>query len=463
MDDVFDYRTASQGEILAKAAELEGRLLGSIPGARFTAATGGKGRAEAGHAIEKHFGIPPNSSPEPDFPGAGIELKAVPLRLTTKGLGVKERTVISIIDYMALPEQTWMTASVRKKLKILFVFFEHMDDRPKSTFPIREVLLWEPDVRTDALLRADWERVSRKVRQGRAHELSESDGSIMGPCTKSVNRLSRRPQPFGDQLAKPRAWALKPSFIWRLYQAMAKPTPAESLLEDLGLSAAEQFEARLLDRFSPFVGRTVEDVGAELEVPPSDAKSYSAAVVRRVFGAKGFRTKIVEFEEMGLTPRITRVRDDLMPYEALSFPAFRYYPLQDETWEDSDLLARVEYMLLVPVHGETKSTPQKDCTLGVPVFWRPSAEELDLIRREWEIFRLQIRERSADNLTPASQTVAIHVRPHSRDARDTDDAPGIGPVVKKSFWLNKSFVRKILRGGTERSAQRRRPAFPSQS
>ncbi|MBA3363504.1 MAG: hypothetical protein H0T07_03755, partial [Actinobacteria bacterium] len=155
MDDVFDYRTASEGEILAKAAELEGRLLGSIPGARFTAATGGAGRAEAGHAIESHFGIPKNPSPLPDFPRAGIELKAVPLRLTGRGLGVKERTVISIIDYMTMPEQTWATASVRKKLKILFVFFEHFDQQPKSMFPIREILLWEPDLRTDALLRAD--------------------------------------------------------------------------------------------------------------------------------------------------------------------------------------------------------------------------------------------------------------------------------------------------------------------
>ena len=119
-------------------------------------------------------------------------------------------------------------------------------------------------------------------------------------------------------------------------------------------------------------------------MPPSDAKSYAASVVRRIFGARGFRTRILEFEEMGLTPRITRVRDDLMPYESLSFPAFRYHSLLEETWEDSDLLARIEYMLLVPVHGQTKGTPQKDCTLGVPVFWRPSAAELDLIRREWE-------------------------------------------------------------------------------
>lgn len=454
MADALDYSSASEEEILKKARELRGKRLGDIPYATFEALTGGTGRGEVGHAIEAFFGIPQNSLSMPDFPGAGIELKVVPLRRTGRGLGVKERTVISLIDYMSLPDESWAAASVRKKLKILFVFFEHIDEQPKPTFPIREVLLWEPDARTDALLRADWERVFTKVRQGRAHELSESDGAIMGPCTKSATGLARRAQPFGNQPAKPRAWALKPSFTWRLYQAITKPMSAESLLEDLGLNAAEDFEARLLDRFSPFVGRTVEDVGVELAVPPSDAKSYSAAVVRRVFGAKGFRTKIVEFEEMGLTPRTTRVRDDLMPYESLSFPAFRYYPLLEESWEDSDLLARIEYMLFVPVHGQTKSTPQKDCTLGVPVFWHPSAAELELIRREWEIFRLEIREGKADHLTPASQTKAIHVRPHSRDGRDTDDAPAVGPVVRKSFWLNRPFVQDILQKGSATAKER---------
>ena len=52
----------------------------------------------------------------------------------------------------------------------------------------------------------------------------------------------------------------------------------------------------------------------------------------------------------------------------------------------------------------------------------------------------------ADRLTPASETVAIHVRPHARNASDTDDAPGVGPLVKKSFWLNQPFVQSILRG-----------------
>jgi DNA mismatch repair protein MutH len=444
MSNAFNYKTATSEEILAKARELEGRVLGSLPGASFTAVSGGLGRAEVGHAIEAHFGIPRNSLPLPDFPEAGIELKVVPLRRSGRGLGVKERTVISQIDYGKLMDETWSTASVRTKLKILFVFFEHIDGRPKSTFPIRRVHLWEPDDLTNALIRADWERVFAKVRQGRAHELSESDGSLMGPCTKGATGASRRSQPFGSEPARPRAWALKPFFTLSLYRAIANPAPAESLIENLS-AAPDRLEAAVLDRFRPYLGMTVGETADILEVAPSDAKSYAASVARRIYGAMSFKTRIREFDEMGLTPRITRVDADLMPYEATSFPAFRYGALVQEEWDDSDLLARIEYMLFIPVQGRRKDTSQDECTFGRPVFWRPTPEDLELIRREWEIYRLEIERGLAKVLTPASETVAIHVRPHARDARDTDDAPIVGPVVKKSFWLNRSYVQRILR------------------
>jgi DNA mismatch repair endonuclease MutH len=444
MSNGFDYRTATPSEILSKARELEGRLLGTLPGAAFTAAEGARGRAEVGHAIESHFGIPRNSSPLPDFPGAGIELKVVPLRRTGRGLGVKERTVISQIDYRKLIEQTWATASVRKKLEILFVFFEHIDGMPKASFPVRRVHLWKPDELTNALIRADWERVFAKVRQGRAHELSESDGSLMGPCTKGATGASRRTQPFGSEPARPRAWALKPYFTRSLYRAVANPAPTESLLHNLSADP-RHLEDTVLDRFRPYLGMSVAEVANRLDIEASESKSYAAAVVRMIYGAKGFRTRIREFEEMGLTPRITRVDADLMPYEATSFPAFRYRTVVSEEWEDSDLLARIEYMLFIPIQGRRKDTPPSDCTLGRPVFWRPSTDELALIKREWEIYRLEIERGLAKELTPASETVAIHVRPHARDSRDTDEAPRVGSVVKKSFWLNRPYVQRILR------------------
>jgi DNA mismatch repair protein MutH len=103
-------------------------------------------------------------------------------------------------------------------------------------------------------------------------------------------------------------------------------------------------------------------------------------------------------------------------------------------------------MLIVPLHGARKGTPQADCTFGTPRFWRPSADTLELIRRECELYRIEIEQGKAEHLSPASETIAIHVRPHARNRLDTDEAPGVGQVIKKSFWLNIPFVQAILRG-----------------
>ncbi|MGZ8625774.1 MAG: MutH/Sau3AI family endonuclease, partial [Actinomycetota bacterium] len=110
----FDYRTATEAEILQRADLLEGLRLGDIPGATFTATDPRRGRQEVGWAVEAWFGIPPNAIPGPDFPGAGIELKTIPLvRGVGRQLRVKERTVISLIDYLHLAEESWDSATVR--------------------------------------------------------------------------------------------------------------------------------------------------------------------------------------------------------------------------------------------------------------------------------------------------------------------------------------------------------------
>jgi DNA mismatch repair protein MutH len=68
----FDPNTASEEEILQRAAALEGMRVGDIRGARFHAIEARHGKGEVGHAIEAYFGIPPNPIGLPDFRAAGI-------------------------------------------------------------------------------------------------------------------------------------------------------------------------------------------------------------------------------------------------------------------------------------------------------------------------------------------------------------------------------------------------------
>ena len=148
------------------------------------------------------------------------------------------------------------------------------------------------------------------------------------------------------------------------------------------------------------------------------------------------------------SPRVSPFGD---PYEAVSFPAFRNLELVEEEWEDSLLLAQLEHLLFAPVIGERRETRQGACRLAQPVYWRASAEQLAAIEVEWTRVRNQIRRGEARKLPVSSKTRYIHVRPHGKDATDTDALPDGTRQVKKSFWLNKTLVAEILQSS---------PAYP---
>lgn len=53
----------------------------------------------------------------------------------------------------------------------------------------------------------------RKSETEKAHELSEGDTLYLGAAPKAATSKDRRKQPFSDELAKPRAFAFKNSYM----------------------------------------------------------------------------------------------------------------------------------------------------------------------------------------------------------------------------------------------------------
>src|SRR5438552_10406230 len=334
--DPFNYRSASEAEIVARANRLPGKTLGDLGASGLSPLPYVQAKREVGQAVESFFGIPPNPNPEPDFPAAGIELKVVPLiRPTRKTLRVKERTFLSMIDYGSLIKETWETAKVRKKLDLLLVYYEHLENQPRVEFPVLRVIRWTPSGGVEELLRQDWERAQRKVMMGRAHELSESDGLIMGPSTKGVGRGQTRPQPLSDIQAVPRAWALKPAFTQNLFFDAAAHDE-EALVETSGLQ-------EMLNRYSRWVGERLGSVAISVGIPSTQAegKHWKSRVVRAALAESTTEGSVNALDKRGVTVRVPWVNSDYMPYEGISFPAFRHQQLIEEDWEDSLLLSYI--------------------------------------------------------------------------------------------------------------------------
>lgn len=176
------------------------------------------GKGAIGTVIEESwFGYTPNSESEPDFPEAGVELKVTPYLRGKKGIRAKERLVCNIINYMEEYDKTFQTSAFWHKCNtMLLMSYEHLADRPKGDFRIDEAVLFSFPEEDLSIIEHDWETIMKKVRSGRAHELSEGDTFYLAACTKGANASSVRPQPFSEIPAKQRAYSLKSSYMTQI-------------------------------------------------------------------------------------------------------------------------------------------------------------------------------------------------------------------------------------------------------
>lgn len=442
----LEPRTARESEILARADLLPGRSLGELSDAPVTGeASSAANKGAAGAVIERWFGITANSEQAPDFEAAGIELKVCPLVMDdTRPRRIKERTSVTMIDFMQLDTETWATASVRPKLeRVLFVFYEWRPDVPVRDFRVRAVRLWSPPEWMQPYLERDWHAVWTKNHEGRAHQISEGDGALLGAATKGATGATR-PQPHSTEVAASRAWSLKPKLTWTIFEATQGAANADHLLAELRASDPLDLVDLLLARLDRFVGRTVREVAAAIGFEPSEAsRDRAAQVIRRAMGipARGLPASLTA---LGLEIRTVPVDDGAMPYEATAFPAFDHRELVGEEWQDSDLLAHVQHLIFVPLHRERREVELLDQRLCRPVQWSPDQEALRAMRLEWERYRDLVASGGADRLPTEAETSCVHVRTKGRDARDVVEAPGGLRVARKAFYLNREFVREIV-------------------
>lgn len=393
-----------------------------------------------GRALEHYFGIPPNNAARPDFPEAGVELKTVPLAPYKDGLGgyrIKERTKVCAINFQKLLEQTWKTSDARHKLeKVLFVFI--LPGKTPRGSRVEKVLLWDISTDYEPTFESDWCKVYDKVAVGLAHCISEGDGKYLGASTAGAGGGKTFPQPKSSIPAKMRAFSLKPPFTRIIYLT-------ESIRDNLHLGPQPPLEAAVLRQLHSYAGRRISDLAAKFEVPRTRSYHYCARVIRRALGAKHGDATFKELHEAGIQVKSAKIGPKGIPFEAMSFPAFKYDELVKEDWETSSFRKTLQNLLIVPMTGGPKGMGGDHLRiLGKAFFWHPTPAEWDVIRREWEHFVGQIRTGKAKELTTASKTEIIHVRPHAEDSSDTDMAPVVGPVVKKCFWLNKPYIAKIV-------------------
>jgi DNA mismatch repair protein MutH len=441
------------------------RLYGMSKGLPKTTHKGGIGRV-----VEEYFGFRhQDNNPAPDFARCDTELKTLPLLKTKAGFRVKERTIISMIDFKGLPGQTWLTSSVRRKLtRVLFVFVEwDMADQFGST--VHEAENWEPSESDLAFFEADWRYTWRMVCCGQADLISEADALFLAPCRKGVGQgKDLRPQPNSPILANSRAFSLKPAFTTETFKEIIEGKRFQSVvseilprIRDRGFREVEQ---RLMDSMRPLVGKTLGEVGTLLRIDLSGGKDRAARIVRRVLGSIDLTSEIREFLQAGSQIKTLSLSGgDGRAFESVSFPAADLERLVIDSWEDSQLRQDLSRVLFVPTYRSERRASPTERTLGQPFFWTPTEEQWEVIEREWTDYKQQVADgraryepvestgRRRSLLKHESETKIIHMRPHGANAADEVRNPQGMPVTRQCFWLNHSFVAKLAEESSRRN------------
>lgn len=428
------YDPTSARSIIEYAKRLEGHTLREMSDAP-ELQDPHKRKGAFGNAVEEYyFKYALNSDSAPDFAEAGLELKATPLKRTKKGeLVAKERLVLTMIDYMTVPAETFENSHLLDKAgDILFIFYIFEPAANPVDYKVELAERWHIPTEDLPQLKKDWETVVNKIRAGHAEDISGSDTLYLEACTKAKDGTVRRKQPFSDVPAKPRAWALKASYMTGVERQLLNKSQVirrETGEEQLSLLAL------IRKRFEPYFGMTQQELMSAFGI--SNSKDVCARITKRILGVNE-NDEVSELEKANAKPKTLRLKASGRPKEALSFPAFDYFELEKTDFKHSDFSVQLDQLYLFVIYREQDDGKY---ALAHICFWRMPERDLGEAKRCYDQMRQNVHEGRAEDSVKSSENRCCHVRPHGRDSHDTKPQPHGTPVVKKCFWLNQSYLQ----------------------
>lgn len=426
-----------------------------------------------GNLIEEcFFGYKANSNPEPDFPLAGVELKVTPYKVNSGKYTAKERLVLTMIDYFSVVNELSFESSHlwKKSQLLLLVWYLYQKEHNTLDNIIGFVRLFSPPPADLQIIRSDYNKIIQKIRDGKAHELSEGDTLYLGACTKSATSADRRKQPYSTEPAKPRAFSFKNKYMTYVLNHYIRPgvTTYEPIIKD-GSSATE-FEKYVVDKISEYKGLDKSALLDRLNIPAEQrkAKNIMSVLAFRMLGVKSNQAE--EFEKAAISVKTIRINKNGKIKENMSFPPFKFDELANEEWEDStfgNMLRETKFFFVV-----YKENAAGDYLLTGCQFWNMPYNDIETdVKKVWETTRdivkngqitISIENNKVKNNFPnQSDDRVSHVRPHGLNRNDmyylpygtkltvkeTDgsfDWPDVTKYTKQCFWLNNSYILEQL-------------------
>lgn len=430
-----------------------------------------------GNLIEKeYFGYEPNSSPEPDFPKAGVELKVSPYEKNKNGkLKAGERLVLGMISFEEPLEDDFYDSHAWQKCKLILLIYYFRNKALESNllYPIDYAALFTPPEEDLKIIEDDYKIIYEKIASGRAHELSEGDTMYLGACTKgSTAEKSTVPQFYGEHIpARKRAFCFKNSYMtYVLNNYIVKNVKtydrAESIISDERELENKTFEDYIVTKINRYVGKSDKELCVLFEREYNNNKAQWSDLAYRMLGIKSNRAE--EFIKAGIKVKSVRIEENGNIKESWPLPVFNYKQIIEEEWEDSDLfneLSETKYLLVVYKKKEDVyyfagaklwNMPYSDIDNQVRFVWEKTVEVIK------EGVQLTVKDgKVSNNFSGMKDNPVAHVRPHATHTyydlgnetiigngsrtHDANELPDGRWMTNHSFWINKSYLMDLVK------------------
>lgn len=445
--------------------------------------SGSKGRY--GNYIEEYFyGYKQNSNSAADFEKIGVELKVTPYKVNkNQTVAAKERLVLTMVNYDNYRENEsddfYKSHLWQKCEKILLLFYDGLSSGGDiNKQKIAKVFLYEWFDEDLPQILADYKKIVEKIKQGKAHELSESDGMYLSTCTKGAGHgKNMRQQPFSKTLAKQRAWALKSSYMsYLIKNRIFNQAETESIV---AAATKKPFTQFIEEQVLAHRGKTGAEI-AELYGLESDAKNKLNLLVKKILKVNGNPEETREFLKSNMNLRVIRLNAAGLPKEDSPFKCYEFKELaKHDDWETSHVYTEIyakQYCFVV-----FREVKEEVFVLEDVKFWGfPERMEED-VKKVWHQTRQIIRDgvelsfgirQQKNDTNKITITVSTNF-PKGEDNRilytkvhasktyyelksrvvlksggpgNASELPDGRKITKHSFWFTKQFLKEVLEG-----------------
>lgn len=401
MVEFFDEK--DRNSIFNYALKMKGKKISDLSGIENV--INPKDKGAVGNRLQEYFGIPKNSSTEPDFEEAKIELKTFGYWNDDGKVKADQRLALSKINFMEFEKEVPFVEShlYRKCRTMLFIAYLLRMQQARMDSEIKHVRLYEFDkiVKSDLeQIKKDYNNIIKKIRDGKASQLSEGDTEFLGAARTGEKNSKLEIAPKDDE-ALPRRFVLKHSYMSYLIREYIEPEkefdkkiPKSKKKYQIKIPRGKSFEEWLNRIDSVYGGKTARKIAKLTSIKTIvgsidwTKKNAYQRIGQAMLGIKSNKDKyLLMTNTVVKSVRISktgRVKEDW------SFPNFCVEDIIYQEWEESEVFSYLsEQRILMQIFIEK----DEDYVYAGHLFLKFTPEQLDEgVKDTWEDFKKKITE-----------------------------------------------------------------------